>query len=219
MLTNNPDAEWQKFGENDPYYWVTTIEKYRDKEFSRDRRSEFFEESGNYVRKLFGIIRRHLDPSFSPGRTLDFGCGVGRVAIPLAEKAEEVVGVDVSDSMLDEARKNRADNNLANLDFYKADDRLSALDGTFGFIHSIYVFQHIPFSRGKTTLRRMLEMLDDDGVLSLQFLISNDLSRLKRLSYWMRLNIPLFKNIHNLLSRKKWNEPLMQLNTVRRTVK
>src|ERR1044072_2170139 len=38
-------------------------------------------------------------------RVLDFGCGAGRLSQPLAEHADEVVGVDVPPPMLEVARK------------------------------------------------------------------------------------------------------------------
>jgi SAM-dependent methyltransferase len=39
-----------------------------------------------------------------PGRILDAGCGTGRVAIELARRGHEVVGMDVDPAMLDVAR-------------------------------------------------------------------------------------------------------------------
>lgn len=42
---------------------------------------------------------------FSPQRVLDAGCGTGRVAIELAHRGIEVVGVDLDPSMLAQARK------------------------------------------------------------------------------------------------------------------
>ena len=43
--------------------------------------------------------------SFQPKSVLDAGCGTGRVAIELARQGLEVVGVDVDDSMITEARR------------------------------------------------------------------------------------------------------------------
>jgi SAM-dependent methyltransferase len=43
--------------------------------------------------------------SFHPKSVLDAGCGTGRVAIELARHGLEVVGVDVDDSMITEARR------------------------------------------------------------------------------------------------------------------
>jgi len=43
--------------------------------------------------------------SFGPGRVLDAGCGTGRVAVELARRGHEVVGVDLDPAMLDAARR------------------------------------------------------------------------------------------------------------------
>jgi SAM-dependent methyltransferase len=43
--------------------------------------------------------------SFNPASVLDAGCGTGRVAIELARRGVEVVGVDVDASMLAEAKR------------------------------------------------------------------------------------------------------------------
>jgi SAM-dependent methyltransferase len=43
--------------------------------------------------------------SLAPSSVLDAGCGTGRVAIELARRGVEVVGVDVDRSMLDKARQ------------------------------------------------------------------------------------------------------------------
>lgn len=42
---------------------------------------------------------------YAPGSVLDAGCGTGRVAIELARRGHEVVGADVSESMLATARR------------------------------------------------------------------------------------------------------------------
>jgi ubiquinone/menaquinone biosynthesis C-methylase UbiE len=43
--------------------------------------------------------------SRAPGRVLELGCGTGRVSIPLAREGVEIVGVDRSAPMLEQARK------------------------------------------------------------------------------------------------------------------
>ncbi len=45
-----------------------------------------------------------LVASYNPGSVLDAGCGTGRVAIELSRRGHAVVGVDLDESMLQEAR-------------------------------------------------------------------------------------------------------------------
>ena len=158
MLGNNSDNEWKKFGRKNPYYWVTTKSKFFDDVLDENRKKEFFNEGRDYAHRLLKIIRRHVNPDFSPKKVLDFGCGVGRVAIPLCDLADSVVGMDISDTMLDEARKNARKMKIDNLNFVENDNRLG--QGAFDFIHSIYVFQHIPWPRGRKILEKLLNQLE-----------------------------------------------------------
>jgi SAM-dependent methyltransferase len=65
--------------------------------------------------------------SFNPTSVLDAGCGTGRVAIELARRGVEVVGVDADASMLAEARRRApglewVEADLARLDLGRAFD-------------------------------------------------------------------------------------------------
>ena len=53
------------------------------------------------------------DPNFlemidrlKPGRALDFGCGAGGLAIELARRGWQVVGIDIAENAITSARKN-----------------------------------------------------------------------------------------------------------------
>lgn len=56
--------------------------------------------------ELVEVVRRWTP--VENARVLDFGCGIGRVAIALAPHASEVAGVDVSAGMIEEARRRAA---------------------------------------------------------------------------------------------------------------
>ncbi len=66
----------------------------------------------------------------SAGPVLELGCGTGRVAIPIAEAGVEVVGLDVSQAMLDVAKAKAAD--LDKLELVHGDMRDFDLDRRFG---------------------------------------------------------------------------------------
>jgi SAM-dependent methyltransferase len=75
--------------------------------YSDDRRARSYadlEYPGTYYlafRDLPELIARHV----TGGRALDFGCGAGRSTRFLRDLGFDVIGVDVADSMLAEARK------------------------------------------------------------------------------------------------------------------
>ncbi|HEX8319742.1 class I SAM-dependent methyltransferase [Longimicrobium sp.] len=158
------DHDWEEFGRTDPYHGVLTAERFRRKNMDDAARQEFFDSGREHVAKVVDVVRTRLDAGFSPRRVLDFGCGVGRLVIPFTELGSEVVGVDVSESMLSEARQNCSAQGIGNATFVLSDDDLSRVDGKFDFIHSYIVFQHIPRDRGTMIFRKLLERLTDGGV-------------------------------------------------------
>jgi len=156
-------------GDAEPYWAVVTHEKYRIENLTEETLQEFYETGEPYVEWLFEVIRGVLDADFSPRSVLDFGCGVGRVLAPLADRCEEVVGVDVADGMLIRARARCESLGLANVRLEKSDDSLAGLPGAFELIHSFIVFQHIPPRRGMRILGNLIGLLGDGGVGVLHF--------------------------------------------------
>lgn len=164
VLDMSTDAAWEEWGRRDPYYGVITHEKFRRDAMDEEAKREFFGASESHARHILEMIRKHLDPAFAPRRILDFGCGVGRVLVAFAAMAEEVVGADVSASMLEEARKNCDERQLSNVKLLQSDDYLSTVTDTFDLIHSFIVFQHIPVARGRAILASLLRRLRPGGV-------------------------------------------------------
>jgi SAM-dependent methyltransferase len=160
----NTDDDWIRWGEQDPYFAVITNPKFRAGNIDEAARTEFFESGRRHVRYVLDTCRKLVSPGFAPQRALDFGCGVGRVVLPLAEAVPSVVGIDVSPAMLDEARRNCAARGVLNVDLLPSDDQLSQLHGQFDLLHSFIVFQHIDMPRGRQLFARLLGHLADGGV-------------------------------------------------------
>jgi 2-polyprenyl-3-methyl-5-hydroxy-6-metoxy-1,4-benzoquinol methylase len=163
-MNTNTDLEWETWGKNDPYFGVVTSEKYRSDRLDHNAKREFFKSGEDVVEQVLSNCRKRFGDDFAPKNMLDFGCGVGRLVIPFAGVVDRVVGVDVSDSMLEEAKKNCEINALQNVSFLRSDDNLSLLQESFDFIHSFVVFQHIPTDRGKRIFGKLLSRLNDGGV-------------------------------------------------------
>jgi 2-polyprenyl-3-methyl-5-hydroxy-6-metoxy-1,4-benzoquinol methylase len=167
------DSEWEEWGRKDPYYGVITCRQFRRAELTKAAKEEFFESGRVHVDYLLQIIRQYIDHTFEPQSVLDLGCGVGRLIVPFAKIAKEVVGLDVSSSMLAEARKNCHEFGVRNAQLLLSDDNISALRSkTYDLIHSFIVFQHIPPERGRDIFRNLLDHLSAGGIAAVHFTYS-----------------------------------------------
>jgi len=171
----NTDTEWEKWGKNDPYFGVITHEKFRRMNLTEESKLEFFKSGQGHVNRVLNVCKRHFSPNFSPRNVLDFGCGTGRLIIPFSNIAENVVGIDISDSMLREAEKNCNDYSVNNVKLIKSDDNLSSLTERFDLIHSVIVFQHIPVERGIHIFSNLLNHLKEGGICAVQITYSKSI--------------------------------------------
>jgi SAM-dependent methyltransferase len=212
LLTNDSDQDWERLGRTDPYFAVLTEPKYHG-ELSAFDRAEFFRRGEAHIIEMLAIIRSRLHPAFAPARALDFGCGVGRVLIPLAAQCREVTGVDVSLAMLEEARRNCEAAGTSHVRLIRGDDSLSAIKEKFDFVHSYIVLQHIPVLRGERLVRELAGRLAPDGigVFHVTYL-HPPASPLRRLLYWARTRLPGAHWALNLARGRPARTPMMQVN-------
>ncbi|MEX0882151.1 MAG: class I SAM-dependent methyltransferase, partial [Cyclobacteriaceae bacterium] len=160
---------WKYLGKNDPYYGVLSEEKYRMEKLSADRLSEFFETGKIFVEQTQKRLRDLFGAEISNLSVLDFGCGVGRLAIPFAGLTEkEVVGIDISEEIIQRAMAHQQTLNQKNLSLQTYDgEHLNQL-GNFDFINAYIVFQHIEPRKGMRLLRQLLDHLNWGGILQVQ---------------------------------------------------
>jgi 2-polyprenyl-3-methyl-5-hydroxy-6-metoxy-1,4-benzoquinol methylase len=178
MWLDSTNADWQRLGEIGPYWAVINQDEYRQQRtLSGAARREFFESGERYVAGLWRVCAQEFGDAFAPRRTLDFGCGVGRVALALAKRCDSVVAVDVAESMLAEARRIVADQHVSNVEVRTCDDVLSGIHGPFDLVHSVLVFQHVPSSRGLLLVRRLLDLAGSTGVVVLHVLFHDPFDR------------------------------------------
>jgi SAM-dependent methyltransferase len=225
------DSDWEGFARQDPYWAVWTENRFRTAQLDAAARQEFFASGESYIDHAFETIRLRLDGQFSPARALDFGCGVGRLVLALAKRCESVVGVDVSDSMLGEARANLQSCGLDNVTLVKGDDNLSGVTGRFDFVNTLIVLQHIPCPRGQRIFRRLIDLLDDGGVGAIHVNYSHATRRgharfdqpewpadAPAGGFWSHLTglrRAARRGIARLIPRRKWPDaaPQIQMNT------
>lgn len=212
----NTDRAWQKWGENDPYFGVFTNEKYRLENLTPIIKDEFFTSGENYVQQTFSTIKTRIDSNFQPASALDFGCGTGRILLPLAKRCRKVVGVDISDGMLAEAKKNLFA--FTNVKFYKSNDLLTELkEQQFDFVNTYIVLQHIPQKRVLIILNKLISLVAKDGVGAIHLTFAktkfNSNFGIEHNSFIYKLKskiVELKKKVFNSLTLS--TDPEMQMN-------
>lgn len=158
------DADWEEIARTNPYYGVLTDPRFKSDNLTPEILADFFLSGEQGIEhEADSLRRRHSD--FAPTSALDFGCGVGRLTRALAAFTGDAFGVDISDSMLAEARRNVTTG--------AAFDK-SLPDRTFDWIVSIIVFQHIPPERGYPLLKALMARLAPGGFVTLQFALYRD---------------------------------------------
>ncbi|HET8699972.1 MAG TPA: class I SAM-dependent methyltransferase [Gammaproteobacteria bacterium] len=202
---------WRVLGATDPYFAVLTERRFEHAARPGESREAFFRSGEDDVAQLFARIAAD-HPSFAPRRALDFGCGVGRLVLPLARRVAEVVGVDVSPAMLEEARKNCAEAGARNTAFVETDSAEYRAAGNFDLVHSVIVFQHIPRRVGLRLARELIGRLSPGGVGALHFVYSVRRPLWWRWAYFARKTVPGLHRAANLARGHRAARPLMEMN-------
>jgi len=94
------------------------MKKSPDEHASRfDRKAEEYDDSKSEEYNVSrGLVIEHADVR-SDDVVLDLGTGTGAIALPLAKEAARVIGRDVSEGMLEQAREKAADRGIENATF------------------------------------------------------------------------------------------------------
>lgn len=175
---------WDYYGQLDPYYGVLSDEQFRHARMDDVARDQFFRSGEASIEQLIPTIERALGP-IRRGAALDYGCGVGRLTRALASRFEHVHAVDISEHMLQEARRNLSAHQ--NVEFERAD---AMADSRVDLIVSKIVFQHILPKTGLLTLGRLASRLADGGGAIIDFPVRHTGSVARRLLRRLRPWLP-----------------------------
>lgn len=200
---------WEHLAVTDAYYAVATFDKFRRANLDTAAKEDFFQTGSDHVDQIWNEIESGFGMCLQPHRALDYGCGVGRILIPLAERCEAVVGVDISPTMLDETRENCAERNITNIELQTAADFYATENETYDFVHSYIVLQHIEPKIGNHVIRKMIEHLQSGGVGMLHVTYFDPSPPARKLRFRIYRDMPIVHKALNAIRGKK--EPLMPM--------
>ncbi|MDE1976625.1 MAG: 23S rRNA (uracil(1939)-C(5))-methyltransferase RlmD [Elusimicrobia bacterium] len=97
---------------------ITEILRLKGRELRfRISPASFFQTNTRGAEVLYGIARRWAEEA-APKKILDLYCGGGGFALSLADLCEKVAGVESNAAAIGDAKRNAADNGVANAEFY-----------------------------------------------------------------------------------------------------
>jgi SAM-dependent methyltransferase len=156
---------WNDLGELDPF-WAITGDPRR--KFARWDADEFLA-TGELA--VGGLMSTAAELGRPRGResVLDFGCGMGRLARAFRSRFDRYCGVDISESLVREARA--INSTLSSCEFLVrcAPDLAAFSDGAFDLVYSFAVLQHVPSrALSRSYIAELLRVVKPDGLLAFQ---------------------------------------------------
>jgi SAM-dependent methyltransferase len=129
--------DWEDLARVDPL-WAILTEPAR--KFNRWNVDEFFATGESEIAEILGRASELGYPR-SRDSALDFGCGVGRLVRALGTRFRQCTGVDISREMIAKAEELNA--GRPSLTFLVSDERSKFPDGSFDFVYTSLVLQHL----------------------------------------------------------------------------
>jgi SAM-dependent methyltransferase len=189
-------STWRVLGEEDPLWAILSRPDKRGNRWNID---EFFKSGEveiagieNYCASLNRPERRDV--------ALDFGCGVGRLTRALSTRSANVIGVDISSSMIGRAKELHAD--LSNVRFVEnvQPDLRFVDDASVDFVYSVITLHHMPAALQRNYIAEFMRILSPRGVAVFQIAsgYSDDLRGVAYRTIPNWLLAPLRRRIHDV---------------------
>jgi SAM-dependent methyltransferase len=160
MALDDVRRAWTRLGAEDPLWAVLVLPGKRGGRWEIDT----FLATGrtDVAHTMSWLARMGLPTTYR--RVLDFGCGVGRLSQALAQHADEVIGVDISPTMLDAARRLDRSDGRCRFELNDTADLAAFPDGHFDLVYCILVLQHLPRAAVDRYVAEFLRVMCPGGV-------------------------------------------------------
>jgi SAM-dependent methyltransferase len=162
----NLQQHWNEFGTTDPFWAILSDPSKRNGGWDPE---EFFDTGRQWVAKVVeDLDARGFLAQARRRRALDFGCGAGRLTQALSRHFERCDGVDIAPSMIDLANRYNRYGGRCHYHLNAAPDLGLFPDGSFDFVYSQIVLQHMEPQYAHRYIGEFLRVLAPGGVAMFQ---------------------------------------------------
>jgi SAM-dependent methyltransferase len=164
--------DWDCYASTDPFWAILTDPNRKNGGWDEET---FFETGRQEISELMEYLAT-LGSGLRRGGALDFGCGVGRLSRALAGYFDEVVGLDISPTMVSLAKAHNAHLQQCTFRENSGPDLIAVRERKFDLIYSSITLQHMPPRYSRQYVRNLLELLAPGGLFVFQLAGESTLS-------------------------------------------
>jgi len=163
---------WEKLAMHDPMWAILSVP---GKEQNKWNKEEFYRTGKVDIQRLMDKLH-DKNIQIERGIALDFGCGMGRLTQGLAVYFDKAVGIDISPTMIELAKKSTDDERIS---FELGQlESLDASNESVDFLYSYIVFQHLGKASILIFIKEFIRVLKVGGLAVFQVpskcLVSDD---------------------------------------------
>jgi SAM-dependent methyltransferase len=164
-LMTNDRLLWEQIAREDPFWAVLA---FPEEKYGRWDSEQFF---ATGEREIAGVISRaeRLSRPRRRETALDFGCGLGRLTRALSQRFDTATGLDISETMIEQARELNAGFPGCEFRTHTQEDLGDFPDQSFDMVYCGRVLQHLPNrSDINRYLTEFVRVVRNDGVIAFQ---------------------------------------------------
>ncbi len=203
MNLSDIQKNWDQFGKDDPYWAILTDPNKKGNKWEEE---DFFKTGRNRIAQVVKKLKK-LNPEFIFQSALDFGCGVGRLTLGLANHFDKVVGIDIAPSMIKIANEK---NNKENCTYFlnEKNDLSIFKSKSFDLVYSEITLQHMQPQFAKNYIAEFFRILKPNGLAIFQIPSKLDLGTLLYHTELMKL----YRKVRRIfISTSDKNTPIMEM--------
>jgi 2-polyprenyl-3-methyl-5-hydroxy-6-metoxy-1,4-benzoquinol methylase len=191
-ITNKIKQSWEHLGDTRAHHSVLTSKDFLPDSLQQNI-GAFWKSGEGEVKEIEAILKRHGVKLSEVKTAVEYGCGVGRVTVPLSKNVSSMHAYDISSPHLNYA-KDHAAKEKADITFHLVSDPLEKLQ-LCDLFYSRIVFQHNPPPIIKQLIKNAMESLNPGGIAIFQ--VPTYISGYSfHLNDWLNVDHPLDMQMH-----------------------